>query len=373
MFQTEAKYFFDGKREIVFHKNEMVEMIASLHSLQTESDENQQGMWLIEKRVKSLDKKIQHSLNMYGKTYAKWLLIMDIATYISCNYYERTGEVNLGYEQAMQEYWNIDDATYLYIFLGMPALGFQLDDARTWLQEPDKIDPKSLKTIGQYISEKDIQIFIRNIRELKEDLGNLLQIYWEEVFSPIWVEIEKSIDKTIKSEKYECTKVGDCIRYIAGLHNQIYVGKGQICLKKDIQYVVKQEEIKKIHIFPSTFSGSELLMDKLGENLIIYYNLNLKYISDEIEVPTKLSQTFKALGDDSRLKIVKLLWGSPATTQYLANVLGLAQSTVSAHLKLLKSAGILRSKTIKKYVYYEVDQSIIESLNPMLLSFMKKE
>lgn len=373
MFQTEAKYFFDGEREIIFHKNEMVEMIASLHSLQTESDENQQSMWLIEKRIKTLDKNIQHSLNMYGESYAKWLLIMDIATYISCDYYDRTGEVNLSYEEAMEEYRKLDDATYLYIFLGMPALGFELEDARAWLENPDKIDKKSLKTIGQYISEKDIRIFIRNITELKEDLGNLLSTYWEEVFQPIWTEIEKSIDKTIKSEKYACSKVGDCIQYIASLHNQIHVAKGQIYLKKDIQYVIDQEEIRKIHIFPSTFSGSELLMDKLGDALIIYYNLNLKYISDEIEVPTELSQTFKALGDESRLKIVKLLWGAPATTQYLANVLGLAQSTVSAHLKLLKSAGILKNKTIKKYVYYEVDQTMLERLSPMLLAFIQQD
>lgn len=373
MFQTESKYFFDGKREIIFHKNELVEMIASLHSLQTESDEEQQSMWLIEKRMKQLNKDVTYSLEMYGSAYAKWLLIMDIATYISCSYYDRTGEVNLSYEAAMEEYRKLDDATYLYIFLGMPALGFQLEDAEEWLKEPDKIDKKSLKIIGQYISEKDIRIFIRNISDLKNDLDALLSIYWEEIFQPIWGEIEKSIDKTIKSEKYECVRVGDCIRYISNLHNQIHVGKGQIFLKKDVQYVVNQEEIKKIHIFPSTFSGSELLMDKLGDSLIIYYNLNLKYISDEIEVPTDLSMTFKALGDDNRLKIVKLLWGAPATTQYLANVLGLAQSTVSAHLKMLKSAGILKNKTIKKYVYYEVDQSVLERLSPMLLEFIQKD
>ena len=86
MFQTESKYFFDGKREIIFHKNELVEMIASLHSLQTESDEEQQSMWLIEKRMKQLNKDVTYSLEMYGSAYAKWLLIMDIATYISCSY-----------------------------------------------------------------------------------------------------------------------------------------------------------------------------------------------------------------------------------------------------------------------------------------------
>lgn len=373
MFQTETKYYFDGKREIVFHKNEMVEMIASLHSLQTDSDEDRQSIWLIEKRMKQLPSEVTYSLDMYGKAYAKWLLIMDIATYIACDYYDRTGEVNLSYETAMEEYHKLDNATYLYIFLGMPALGFSIEDARQWLLEPEKISQKAIKTIGQYISEKDIRLFIRNVGALKEDLGRLLSVYWEEVFQPIWTEIEKSISKTIKSEKYECAMVGDCLRYISSLHNQIHVGKGQIFLKKDVQYVIDLEEIKKIHIFPSTFSGQELLIDKFGDSLIIYYNLNLKDISDEIRVPADLSLSFKALGDDNRLKIIKLLWGAPATTQYLANVLGLAQSTVSAHLKMLKSAGILKNKTIKKYVYYEVDQNQIEQLNLRLLEFIKQD
>lgn len=38
---------------------------------------------------------------------------------------------------------------------------------------------KDVKTIGQYIDQKDIRIFIRNICELKDDLRDLLRIYWE--------------------------------------------------------------------------------------------------------------------------------------------------------------------------------------------------
>lgn len=373
MFQTDTRYFFDGEREIVFHKSGLVEAIASLHSLQSEKDEKQQSMWLIEKRMKQMDPKLQYSLTMYGSAYASWLLIMDIATYISCQYFKRTGRVDITFEEAVDECDRLDDATYLYIFLGMPALGFNIEDARRWLERPEEIDEKAVKKIGQYILKEDIHIFIRNIELLRQDLKELLCAYWNEVFQYVWGEIEKSIDKTIKSEKYECGRTGNCIQYISNLHNQIHVTKGQIFLKKEVPYVIELEAIKEIHIFPSTFSGQELLIDRFDDSLVIYYNLNLKDISDEIAVPEDLCTAFKALGDENRMKIVKLLWGAPSTTQYLANVLGLAQSTVSAHLKMLKSSGILRNKTIKKYVYYEINQEYLESINEKLLDFIKRD
>ena len=154
----------------------------------------------------------------------------------------------------------------------------------------------------------------------------------------------------------------NCTTYIASLHSDIYVTKEQLFLKKDITYMVPLNEIRTTHIFPSTFSGKELLVDKFDDNLIIYYNLNLKEVMTEYDVPRELSILFKALSDDNRIKIIKLLWGSPFTTQYIANVLGLAESTVSAHLKKLKSAGILKSKTIKKYVFYEINREVLEGI-----------
>lgn len=373
MFQIDGKCFYDGEREIVFHKSEFVETISSLHSLQGEQDEKQQSTWLIEKRMKLLQSAEMYSLEMYGKIYASWLLIMDIATYISCQYYNKTGKTHITFEEAIEEYRTLDDETYLSLFLGMPALGFTKEDAKQWLENPDNIEENSLKKVGQYIAKEDILIFIKNIDTLKKDLEELITKYWKEVFSDVWTEIEKSIDKTIKSEKYQCAQVGNCIQYISNLHNQIHITRGQIHLKKEIPYVIDLKDIKRIHIFPSTFSDQELLIDKYGSSLIIYYNLNLRSMTDEIIVPEDLKMAFKALGDENRLKIVKLLWGAPATTQYLTNVLGLAQSTVSAHLKLLKSSGILKNKMIKKYVYYEINQEFLEQLNNKLIEFIKSD
>jgi ubiquinone/menaquinone biosynthesis C-methylase UbiE len=49
-----------------------------------------------------------------------------------------------------------------------------------------------------------------------------------------------------------------------------------------------------------------------------------------------LSQAFRALGDPTRLRILKLLSHSPLNVSELVSVIGMAQSSVSHHLGKLK-------------------------------------
>ena len=179
-------------------------------------------------------------------------------------------------------------------------------------------------------------------------MRDLLTIYWNDVFQSVWRDIELSLDKTIDSANYECGLLGDVTQYIANVHSSIKVSKGTIFIQKDVPYMIDLDHVKKVHVFPSTFSGEELLIDTFDESLVIYYNLNLmdsKYVGQQGK---ELCKIFKALGDDTRLKIAKILWGAPATTQYLAGMLGMAPSTVSTHLKVMKAAGLLTNKAIKK-------------------------
>lgn len=364
--------FCDGVRTVVFHKSELVETIASLHSLYAEKSEKLHSLKNLEDQLNDLAPSVKYSLWKYGESYAGWLLIMDIATYISSMHYEETGETYLTFDAAMKEYEKIDLVTYLNIFLGMPALGYERSDAARWLKDPDTMSSKDIKTIGQYISQKDVKIFIRNIRELKDDLRDLLTIYWNDVFKSVWNEIELSLDKTIDSANYECSLLGDVTQYIANVHSSIKVSKGTIYIQKDVPYMIDLDHVKKVHVFPSTFSGEELLIDTFDESLVIYYNLNLmdsKYVGQQGK---ELCKIFKALGDDTRLKIAKILWGAPATTQYLAGMLGMAPSTVSTHLKVMKAAGILTNKAIKKYVYYEVNQEALAQLGQQLVGYFKE-
>lgn len=369
---SNTNVYTDGIKKAVLHKSELVEAIAGLRSWFLGNEEKQHGLRTFLTRFDNLDEMTTYSLRKYGEKYAGWLLIMDIATYISCKHYSDTGETCISFKDAMAEYDEMDMETYIYIFLGMPALGYEKKDASIWLKDIDTMTPEDIETIGQYIKEKDVRIFIQNIKELKDDLKNLLWIYWEKVFRNVWIEIEDSIEKTIDAARHECVMLGEVTQYLANVHKDIKISRGNIYIQKDVPYCIALDKINEVHIFPSTFTGEELLVDIFDDSLIIYYNLNLLDTKHVGEDGKRLCKIFKALGDDTRLKIIKMLWGAPATTQYLASMLGMSPSTVSSHLRVLTSIGFLTNKAIKKYVYYELNQDMVVQLGDELVGYLKK-
>jgi ArsR family transcriptional regulator len=58
----------------------------------------------------------------------------------------------------------------------------------------------------------------------------------------------------------------------------------------------------------------------------------------------KTSKCLKAIADPTRLKILKLLQHRTSCVCELTNVLGLAQPTVSRHLRVLEDAGFVESE-----------------------------
>lgn len=67
-----------------------------------------------------------------------------------------------------------------------------------------------------------------------------------------------------------------------------------------------------------------------------------------------LKQQFKALGDESRLRILVLLSKGFYNVQEITEVLDLAQPTVSHHLKVLSRTGFARSLRDGNHIYYSL-------------------
>ena len=64
---------------------------------------------------------------------------------------------------------------------------------------------------------------------------------------------------------------------------------------------------------------------------------------------------FKALSDSNRLRILKMLQTKPLCVCEITNVLELATSTVSQHLKILKDAGFILEEKEGKWVNYLIN------------------
>lgn len=63
---------------------------------------------------------------------------------------------------------------------------------------------------------------------------------------------------------------------------------------------------------------------------------------------------FKALGDPTRLRIVKLLEHGELCVCQLIAVLGMGQSRISRHLSILKEAGLILDDRKGKWVHYRL-------------------
>lgn len=72
------------------------------------------------------------------------------------------------------------------------------------------------------------------------------------------------------------------------------------------------------------------------------------------------SKYFKAFGEPSRLKILRLLSAKPLTVNAIVDNLDLSQSTVSRHLGILREAGILSDRRNGQQVIYSLNRGAVE-------------
>jgi ArsR family transcriptional regulator len=83
----------------------------------------------------------------------------------------------------------------------------------------------------------------------------------------------------------------------------------------------------------------------------------------------KIVDIFKALSDPTRLKLVKLLNdcqsgicnGGPLCVNALAHQLGITQSAVSQHLRILRQAGLVVGEREGTFMHYSIDPQGLEN------------
>lgn len=73
-------------------------------------------------------------------------------------------------------------------------------------------------------------------------------------------------------------------------------------------------------------------------------------------------ETFKALSDPTRRAILDLLKGGAKTAGEIGSQFDMTGATVSHHLSVLKEAGLISDERRGKYIYYELNLSILDEI-----------
>ncbi|HPT24312.1 MAG TPA: metalloregulator ArsR/SmtB family transcription factor [Anaerolineaceae bacterium] len=82
----------------------------------------------------------------------------------------------------------------------------------------------------------------------------------------------------------------------------------------------------------------------------------------EFQDADRMAQTFKALADVSRLRLLSILLQGEACVSDLAEATSNSQSAVSHQLKSLREMNFVSTRRVGKQIYYRIDDDHIQDL-----------
>lgn len=187
--------------------------------------------------------------------------------------------------------------------------------------------------------------FFLDPNKMKEDFLGLLSWYYENIYK----DIEENINEKVK--KYETELIRDVKRY----------KKDYLSFITNNGYAEEQKNFIAISYF---LEGSMSRGNYENENMSYYivgYRFKERYSSNENSI-LSLANTFKSIGDETRVNIIKLLSERPYYGKELAQTLSLSNSTISYHLSALVFNGFIRESKIENKIYYIFDKENMKRL-----------
>jgi len=84
----------------------------------------------------------------------------------------------------------------------------------------------------------------------------------------------------------------------------------------------------------------------------------------------KIASIFKALSDDTRLRVIKLLQERELCVCELMQVLEMSQPRISRHMSVLKNAGLVEDRREGKWIHYSLRKKSPEKAIKIILDSM---
>jgi DNA-binding transcriptional ArsR family regulator len=136
--------------------------------------------------------------------------------------------------------------------------------------------------------------------------------------------------------------------------------------------LVPEPRIRRIVMAPSYFGRPYNSLTKVGDVQLICYPIADSALgaADRLDPPAATVRLYRALGDDSRLRILRLLTERERYLTELANELGLSKPTVSHHMAQLRSAGLVTVSKQGNLTYYTLRRDRADEAGPELSAYL---
>ena len=132
------------------------------------------------------------------------------------------------------------------------------------------------------------------------------------------------------------------------------------------------ESIEAVVLVPSAVIRPFVIITDHGPIRMFGYGVSEEFVTaDDDAPPSWLVDFYKAVGDEKRLRILTVLAQDDTTLGALVDRLGLSKSTVHHHLRLLRTAGLVRV-TIGEEHTYSLRPGAIPQAGPLLETYLSE-
>jgi DNA-binding transcriptional ArsR family regulator len=240
--------------------------------------------------------------------------------------------------------------------------------------------------VGQRTESAKTRGAVRMAREdplaFMERLCRLLEDYWEAAFEKYWLGLEPHLAESI-AQAGRLMWSGGLYAFVNTLGPRVRASPsrrrfdvemscapqwGSAAGQGDADFVVTET----FTFTPSVFSWPHIwysVEDSWPVGMTYHTPFVMTSVAPRVP-PADLVRILRACGDDVRLRALRWIAERPRSTQELAPLVGLTESTLSKHLRQLTESGVVRPRRDGHYVLYELRRDRLESLTESLLDYL---
>ena len=334
-----------GKIELVI--DAVSEMFYSLHVLADPSHHLSNQAWAA-RTMEAMSPSLRATVQYFGQNFNQWLDISDVV--------QRIGRYGMQVPAFFEQLRALPAGELVEIALN--GLGYE--ETGYPHEEPGESEVIAARAEARAQPEAFAARLVQTLEE-----------YWSKIFVAEW---ERRLPLLEQRRAQEAARLDNMepLAWLTSLTPRITYDSEQevLVFHKAHELRFDLARLKKILCQPSTFTPPHLMVGYASNQVSICLNVPLTLAAPEI-VPAQLLLALKALSDETRLRIFKLIVRQPRYTQELARSLKLAEPTVSRHLKVLQSANLVSSYKDGPVVRYVGSLEIVDQLPALMREFIR--
>jgi DNA-binding transcriptional ArsR family regulator len=138
--------------------------------------------------------------------------------------------------------------------------------------------------------------------------------------------------------------------------------------------MVPEQTVRRIVLAPTYFGRPYNSLTKVNDVQLVCYPIADSALdaAGRLAPPAATVRLYRALGDESRLRILRLLAERDRYLTELANELELSKPTISHHVAQLRSAGLVTMTEQGNLTYYTLRRDRIDEAGPELRAFLAR-